>query len=71
MHGMLTVDEALRLVLEHARPLESQVSPLSQALDLVLAEDVASDVDSPPYDKSIVDGYAVRADDMAGGWRGW
>lgn len=41
--------------------------PLAQALDLVLAENVESDVDSPPHDKSIVDGFAVQAADLAGG----
>ena len=40
---------------------------LADALGLVLAEDVASDVDSPPYDKSIVDGYAVVAEDLRDG----
>jgi molybdopterin molybdotransferase len=32
----------------------------------VLAEDVAADIDSPPFDKALVDGYAVRADDVDG-----
>lgn len=64
---MITVDEALRLVLEHAQPLPAHAVPLDQSLGLVLAEEIASDVDSPPYDKSIVDGYAVQAKDLASG----
>ena len=65
---MLSVADALRLVLQHAAPL----APLTAALDssllgLVLAEDVASDIDSPPYDKSMMDGYAVRSADVASG----
>ena len=64
---MITVDEALRLVLEHAQPLPAHAVPLHESLGLVLAEEVASDVDSPPYDKSIVDGYAVQAKDLASG----
>jgi len=64
---MLSVDEALDLVLKHARPLPVRAVPLDDALSLTLAEDVASDIDSPPYDKSIVDGYAIRAEDMASG----
>ena len=40
---------------------------LDDALGLVLAEDIASDVDSPPHDKSLVDGYAVVAADLADG----
>jgi molybdopterin molybdotransferase len=64
---MLSVDEALQKVLERARPKQAVVWPLHDALGLVLAEDVQSDVDSPPHDKSLVDGYAVIAADLADG----
>ena len=36
------------------------------ALGCVLAEDVAADLDSPPFDKALVDGYAVRSSDLDG-----
>jgi molybdopterin molybdotransferase len=36
--------------------------PLGAALGRILAEDIVSDIDSPPHDKSIVDGYAVVAE---------
>jgi molybdopterin molybdotransferase len=39
--------------------------PLSDAAGLVLAEDIASEVNSPPYDKALMDGYAVRSGDRA------
>jgi molybdopterin molybdotransferase len=64
---MLSVAEAQKLVLEHARPLPPAKIALSPALGLVLAEDVVSDLDMPPYDKSMMDGYAVRAADLADG----
>ena len=64
---MLTVDEALQSVLDHCRPLPARPVPLKEALGLLLAEEVASDIDSPPHDKSIVDGYALVAADLAGG----
>lgn len=64
---MLSVDEALQQVLGHARPLPAKECAVAQARGLVLAEDVASDIDSPPHDKSIVDGYAVVAADLAAG----
>jgi molybdopterin molybdotransferase len=64
---MLNVDEALEQVLAHAAPRPACECPTREALGLVLAEDVASDVDSPPHDKSIVDGYAVVAADLASG----
>src|SRR5688572_19171123 len=60
---MLTVDEALRLVLDHTEPLLPESVELTGALGHVLAEPVTSDIDSPPHDKSIVDGYAVIAAD--------
>ena len=64
---MLEVDAAQRLILEHATPLPTARVPLAQARGQILAEPIASDVDSPPHDKSIVDGYAVRAEDLATG----
>ena len=42
-------------------------TPLAESLALVLAENIASDIDSPPHDKSLVDGYAVIAADLASG----
>jgi molybdopterin molybdotransferase len=60
---MLTVDAALRLVSEHAKPLAPRRLPLGEAAGLVLAEDVTSEVNSPPYDKSLMDGYAVQSSD--------
>lgn len=64
---MLSVDEALRLVLERALPLPAVEVEAAEALDHILAEAIASDIDSPPHDKSIVDGYAVQAGDLLQG----
>ena len=41
-------------------------SPLLESLGRVLAEDVVSDIDVAPFDNSAMDGYAVRAADVAG-----
>ncbi len=60
---MLTVEEALKLVAEHAQPLAPRRVPLGATAGLVLAEDVRSEVNSPPYDKALMDGYAVRSTD--------
>jgi molybdopterin molybdotransferase len=60
---MLSVEEALELVAKHARPLAPRRVTLGDAAGLVLAEDVTSEVNSPPYDKSLMDGYAVRSGD--------
>lgn len=65
---MLPVAEAQRLVFERVTPLPvGSVSLSHKALGLVLGEDIASDIDSPPFDKSMMDGYAVRAADLADG----
>ncbi len=65
---MLSVSEALALVLQHARPLAPTSAALGpEALGLILAEDVASDLDMPPYDKAMMDGYAICAADLAAG----
>ena len=45
---MLTPTEAARLILEHIAPLPAVRRSLREALDLVLAEDVASPIDLPP-----------------------
>lgn len=60
---MLTVEEALTLVAEHAQPLAPRRLPLAEAAGQILAEDITSDVNSPPYDKALMDGYAVRSAD--------
>lgn len=64
---MITVDEALRAVLARAAQLPPCTSALADALGRALAEDVAADLDLPPFEKALMDGYAVRASDLAGG----
>jgi molybdopterin molybdotransferase len=60
---MLHVEEALALVQKNVEPLAPQRVTLGEAAGLVLAEDIASDINSPPYDKAMMDGYAVRSVD--------
>jgi molybdopterin molybdotransferase len=65
---MLQVAEAQAVILQHARPLAPQmVTVTSEVLGRVLAEDVASDIDMPPYDQSMMDGFAVRTADLSTG----
>jgi molybdopterin molybdotransferase len=61
----VSVEQALEAILAEFRPLEAVEAPLAGALGLVLAEDVAADMDIPPFDNSSMDGYAVRAEDTA------
>jgi molybdopterin molybdotransferase len=62
---MHTPAEAARLIVDQVRPLAPGRTPLREALDLVLAEDIHSPIDLPPWDNSAMDGYAVRAADLA------
>ncbi|MGH9945322.1 MAG: hypothetical protein ACRD9R_23470, partial [Pyrinomonadaceae bacterium] len=61
---MLPVPEAIRIVEEQTRPLPSVYVPLAEARGRVLAEDVAADTDLPPFDRALMDGYAVRSADL-------
>ncbi len=59
--------EALRLIREHIKPIErTETIPLEEACGRVLAEDVVSPIDVPPFDRAAMDGYAVRAEDTYG-----
>ncbi len=64
---MLSVAEALSRVLEHATAKPPSDVALADALGLVLAEDIVSDIDSPQHDKSMVDGYAINSADLKAG----
>ena len=63
--ALLPVADALRSVLEGVEPLPAEHVPLSEAEGRVLAEDLAARRTQPPDDVSAMDGYAVRAEDVA------
>jgi molybdopterin molybdotransferase len=56
-------DRALELVVEHTPTGTVREASLEDALGLVLAEDVVSDRDYPPFARAMMDGYAVRVGD--------
>lgn len=56
---------AFRAAVPHAA-LAPETVPLAQALGRVLAGDVASPIDVPPFDRALVDGFALRAADTEG-----
>jgi molybdopterin molybdotransferase len=63
---MISVEEARALVRRHAAPLqETESVPLVAALGRVLAGEVVADRDDPPFDRSMMDGFAVRSQDIA------
>lgn len=62
---MLSFEKALDTVLRSARPLGVESIDITDATNRVLAEDVKSDMDMPPFNKSAMDGYACRRADLA------
>jgi molybdopterin molybdotransferase len=69
---MLPIERGLELVMSSARAksredwMAAESMPLTSSISRVLREDVICDADSPPFDKSIRDGFAVRFEDAAG-----
>jgi molybdopterin molybdotransferase len=63
--ALMPVAEALARVLADAEPLAAEAVPLAQAHGRVLSADVAALRTQPPADVSAMDGYAVRAVDVA------
>ncbi len=62
---MTTCSDALRLILDSVAPLPTRPTPLLDALGLVLADRLVSPETVPPFTNSAMDGYAVRAEDVA------
>jgi molybdopterin molybdotransferase len=63
---LISVDNALAEILAHVQPLEPELVPILEAQGRVLAEEIVSEIDVPPFGNSAMDGYAVRAQDVAG-----
>lgn len=61
---MLSWEQAVDTVLSRTVLLETEKIPLADARNRVLAEAVRADIDSPPFDRSAMDGYAVRSSDI-------
>jgi molybdenum cofactor synthesis domain-containing protein len=61
---MISVAEAIQIVRQQTAPLATEHVPVEEALGRVLAADVVADTDLPPFDRSQMDGYAVRAADV-------
>src|SRR5579862_9177933 len=63
---LLPIDEVERILRERVTPVaETETVPLAAAHGRVMARDLKAPIDLPPFDNSAVDGYAVRAADLA------
>jgi molybdopterin molybdotransferase len=65
----LTVAEALAAILAEIDVLPAETVPLLEGLDRILAEPIVAQDNLPPFANSAMDGYAVRAADLAGASR--
>ena len=63
---MLTPSEAALIITGDRKPLPPHLLPISSARGSVLAEDVFSDIQIPPWNNSAMDGYAVRSEHLEG-----
>jgi len=66
---MIDMKKAFALVMENRKGLETEKVPLSKAAGRYLSAAVVSPIDSPPFDKSAMDGYAITAGDESGEFR--
>jgi molybdopterin molybdotransferase len=60
------VEEALAILAQRLGPLPSEAIDIDEGLDRVLAEDIVAAANVPPFERSAVDGYGVRARDTFG-----
>jgi molybdopterin molybdotransferase len=64
---VVSFEEALSRVMAAARPIDrTEPVALADAIGRVAAERVVAPFDVPPFDRAAMDGYAVRASDLAG-----
>lgn len=61
---MIPFEESVSIVINSAITLEEESVPLQEACGRVLYRDVSSDIDIPPFNKSAMDGYACRSEDI-------
>ena len=59
---MISVAEAIQIVKEQSSTLQPERVAIAQTLGRYLAEEIVADSDLPPFDRSQMDGYAVRAE---------
>ena len=64
---MKELEECLEALLAEVKPIEkTEYVALTDACDRILGEDIVAQMMIPPYPKSAMDGYAVRAEDTSG-----
>lgn len=64
---MLTIEEAIAKIQSTVQPMTVVSITLNEARGLLLQNDALADCDSPPFDKSMMDGFAIRHTDIENG----
>ena len=62
---MISVAQALNIVLDEFEPLPTEQVELKAGLGRILAEDIRADIDLPPFDRARMDGYAFKSSDAS------
>src|SRR4051812_2847735 len=62
---MIPISQAIEIVLAQVNPLPAESIALADSVRRILAEDIVADTDLPPFDRAQMDGYALRAADVA------
>ncbi|MBI5185912.1 MAG: molybdopterin molybdotransferase MoeA [Nitrospinae bacterium] len=63
---MISIEEALEIILSQITPLGAEVVPVASASGRVLEKDMVSGLGLPPFDQSAMDGFALRFEDVQG-----
>src|SRR4051812_40384794 len=63
--ALLNVDDALNQILATIKPLSDETVDLADALGRIIAQDVVAESNLPPFPNSSMDGFALRAEDIA------
>ena len=58
----MEAQQAIEILLNIVKPVDTESVPLADALGRVLAEDMVAEYDIPPFDRSPFDGYALRGE---------
>lgn len=64
MDTLISIEEARARLLSVSKPSRVTQATLMSSYDLILAQDIVSRVDTPPFDRAMLDGFAVRAADV-------
>ncbi|HAT4140261.1 TPA: molybdopterin molybdotransferase MoeA [Clostridium perfringens] len=66
MKKFIALEEALEILNKNTKALKSEVVSIKDSLKRVLYGDVKSNINNPPFNKSVFDGYAFKSEDSKG-----